>query len=96
MSLVLVSKQEKVGVVTLNRPQARNALSGALIDELLQALKSLDADPEIGAIVLTGAGTMFCGECQSSMSHYCSSETTGLVHCYQLAPTSKNLINSPS
>ena len=62
MSLVLVSKQESVGVVTLNRPQARNALSGALITELIQALSALDADPEVGAIVLTGAGTMFCGK----------------------------------
>lgn len=68
MSLVLISKEGRVGVVTLNRPQARNALSGALIDELLQALKTLDSDPEVGAIVLTGAGTMFCGEHTSEIA----------------------------
>jgi enoyl-CoA hydratase len=45
-----------VAVVTLNRPDAMNALSRALRQALHAALASLDADPEVKAIVLTGAG----------------------------------------
>ena len=45
-----------VAVVTLNRPDAMNALSRALRRALHEALASLDADPEVKAIVLTGAG----------------------------------------
>ena len=45
-----------VAVVTLNRPDAMNALSRALRHALHAALASLDADPEVKAIVLTGAG----------------------------------------
>jgi len=59
MSLVLVSRQSRVGIVQLNRPEARNALSKDLIDQLLAALKDLDADADIGAIVITGAATFF-------------------------------------
>jgi len=55
--------QEQVGhvlVVTLNRPEARNALSPELMDELSAALRAADADPNARAIVLTGAGKVFC------------------------------------
>lgn len=58
--LVLTERVGNVLVVTLNRPEARNALSPELMDELSAVLKSADADPEVRAIVLTGAGTVFC------------------------------------
>lgn len=58
--LVLTERAGNVLVVTLNRPEARNALNPALLDELSEALRSADAAPEIRAIVLTGAGTVFC------------------------------------
>jgi enoyl-CoA hydratase/carnithine racemase len=53
---VLVERRGRVGVVTLNRPAKLNALNRQLIDQLEQALAELDADDEIGAIVITGAG----------------------------------------
>jgi enoyl-CoA hydratase/carnithine racemase len=43
----------------MNRPEVRNALNPALIDELPAVLRGADADPEIRAIILTGAGTVF-------------------------------------
>ncbi len=49
----------KVGLITLNRPQALNALNARLIDELNHALDALDADPAIGCIVLTGSEKAF-------------------------------------
>ena len=47
---------EGVAIVVLNRPEAMNALSKALRAQLHDTLKSLDGDPQIRAIVLTGAG----------------------------------------
>ena len=54
MTLVLVERDAPVAVVRLNRPEARNALSDALMDELVAALAELDADGEIRCIVLAG------------------------------------------
>lgn len=57
MSLVLVTRDDAVATVTLNRPEAMNALSRALRVELAAAMRGLAADADIRAIVLTGAGT---------------------------------------
>ena len=51
---ILVERRGAVGVVTLNRPAALNALNAALIAELASALDNLEEDAAIGAIVLTG------------------------------------------
>jgi len=56
---LLVDIQERVALITLNRPQALNALNGQLISELNQALGQLEADPQIGCIVLTGSAKAF-------------------------------------
>lgn len=48
-----------VGLITLNRPKALNALSSDLFKELNDALKKYEEDPEIGAIVLTGSDRAF-------------------------------------
>ncbi|WP_156256999.1 enoyl-CoA hydratase [Sandarakinorhabdus oryzae] len=55
--VVLVSRDGPVAVVTLNRPQAMNALSSALRRELARVFRALEADDDVRAIVLTGAGT---------------------------------------
>jgi len=49
----------RVALVTLDRPKALNALSNELIDELVGILRQLDADEDIGAIVLTGSEKAF-------------------------------------
>ena len=51
---ILVETQARVGLVRLNRPQAMNALNRALVGELMEALSAFDADPNMGAIVITG------------------------------------------
>jgi enoyl-CoA hydratase len=56
---LLVETRERVGLITLNRPKALNALNDALMDELGQALLAFDADEAIGAIVLTGSDRAF-------------------------------------
>ena len=56
---ILSERRGAVGVVTLNRPQALNALNAALIAEIGSAFDDLEADPAIGAIVLTGNDKAF-------------------------------------
>jgi enoyl-CoA hydratase len=52
--LILTEVRDRVGLIRLNRPQARNALCAALIGELRRALDVFEADDTIGAIVVTG------------------------------------------
>ncbi|HQQ07445.1 MAG TPA: enoyl-CoA hydratase [Novosphingobium sp.] len=54
--LVTVERDGPVAVVTMNRPEAMNALSRGLRAELAAAMEQVDADPEVRAVVLTGAG----------------------------------------
>jgi enoyl-CoA hydratase len=56
---ILVETHGKVGLIKLNRPQALNALSSPLIEDLNKALEAFEADPGIGAIVLTGSEKAF-------------------------------------
>jgi len=56
---ILVARRERVGVITLNRPQALNALNDALMDELGVVLQEFDADDGIAAIVITGSDKAF-------------------------------------
>ena len=59
MSLVLVEKRDGVALVTLNRPEAMNALSRQMRAEIAQTFAALNADDGVRAIVLTGAGKAF-------------------------------------
>ena len=53
---ILVDRDERVGIVTLNRPKELNAINFQLVSELANALEEFDRDDEIRCIVLTGAG----------------------------------------
>jgi enoyl-CoA hydratase len=57
--MIIVDKSERVGVITLNRPEAMNALSRGLRAALHDAVVELANDPEISVLVLTGAGRAF-------------------------------------
>lgn len=52
--MILMDKKGAVGLITLNRPDALNALNGQMMDEITRALRDLEADDNIGAIVITG------------------------------------------
>lgn len=56
---LLIEVRERVGLITLNRPQALNALNSQLIGELNQVLDRLEADAGIGCIVITGSAKAF-------------------------------------
>jgi 2-(1,2-epoxy-1,2-dihydrophenyl)acetyl-CoA isomerase len=57
---VLYDRHDAVALITLNRPEKLNAWGGTLTSELRQAIEEANADPAIGAIVLTGAGRAYC------------------------------------
>jgi 2-(1,2-epoxy-1,2-dihydrophenyl)acetyl-CoA isomerase len=57
---LLESVKDGVAVLTLNRPDRLNAMSGPMLDALLEALPRLTEDPAVGVVVLTGAGRGFC------------------------------------
>lgn len=57
---VIVETRKRVGIITLNRPEMRNALNTQLVAEMLDALHELDDDPKIGALIIRGAGSSFC------------------------------------
>ena len=56
---ILVTEQDRIATITLNRPEKLNALSYALIDELLAALDRIETGPSVGAVILTGTGRAF-------------------------------------
>ncbi|MBF8676431.1 MULTISPECIES: enoyl-CoA hydratase [Pseudomonas] len=56
---ILLDIHGKVGLITLNRPQALNALNAQIVSELNQALDQLERDPGIGCVVLTGSAKAF-------------------------------------
>jgi enoyl-CoA hydratase len=58
--VVLVDVADRVAVVTLNRPEARNALNAELRRMLPQAITRVESDPDVDVIVLTGADPAFC------------------------------------
>ncbi|MGA2473657.1 MAG: enoyl-CoA hydratase-related protein, partial [Acidimicrobiales bacterium] len=60
LMLVLVEVDDRVATVTLNRPEARNAISGELHRELDEAITGLDDRDDVGCMVLTGADPAFC------------------------------------
>ncbi|WP_028032274.1 enoyl-CoA hydratase [Chelativorans sp. J32] len=56
---ILVETRGRVGLITLNRPKALNALNSKVMEELVAAAEAFDANPRIGAIVVTGSERAF-------------------------------------
>lgn len=57
---ILYATQDRVLTLTLHRPERLNAFTGRMLSELLDALERADADDDVRAIVVTGAGRAFC------------------------------------
>ena len=56
---ILLEKKDKIGIVTLNRPQKFNTFSSQMVEELNTALLQLDKDKEVRVIIIKGAGKVF-------------------------------------
>ncbi len=57
---LLCEIRERVAVITLNRPEARNSLSDQLTPALRRMIRTCGENPDVGALLITGAGTAFC------------------------------------
>ncbi len=57
---LLVEKKDHVGIITLNRPDRLNAISGRMLDSFSKALVEMNRDEDVRVIVITGAGRGFC------------------------------------
>jgi enoyl-CoA hydratase len=64
---IIVETRDRVGLITLNRPNALNALSDALIDELVMALENFDKDGNIQCMVVTGSEKAFAAGADIAM-----------------------------
>lgn len=58
--VLLVERSNRVAVLTLNRPAVLNAFTPELLEALINALRDVERDPDVGAVVITGAGRAFC------------------------------------
>ena len=52
-------KQDNIGILTINRPEALNALNSAVVSDLEQAISEVEKDAEVGALIITGEGRSF-------------------------------------
>lgn len=85
---VLVDVAGAVRVLTMNRPEARNALNTALIEALYGTLCEADADPSVRAVVLTGADPAFCAGVDLKQAQSEGSAARSAVVLEELLPAS--------
>jgi enoyl-CoA hydratase len=78
MSVVLRERRGRVEVLTLNRPEARNAVNAELSGAMAEALDACEADSAVRAVVLTGAGPVFCAG--MDLKAFASGRGAGIVH----------------
>jgi enoyl-CoA hydratase/carnithine racemase len=79
MSELLTENRGRVRILTMNRPDKRNALNQALTQQLLDALRAADTDANVHTIVLTGAGPAFCAGADLSEFKELTPDKTHLV-----------------
>src|ERR1700738_2314586 len=75
---LLCEIRDRVALITLNRPEARNALSDHLSPALRRMIKQCGDDPNVGALLITGAGDAFCagGDIKGMGGNAVKTETT--------------------
>jgi enoyl-CoA hydratase len=81
MAEVLTDIDGGVAVLTLDAPDRRNALTLPMVDEISDAIDAVEADPTVGAIVVTGTAPAFCAG--ADLSHLGESQREGLLRIYE-------------
>ncbi len=77
-SILLLDIEEGIATLTLNRPEARNALSRALRAQLVDAFETLRQRADVGVVILTGAGDAFCAGLDLKEMAALTEETGGI------------------
>ncbi|MBF7082267.1 enoyl-CoA hydratase/isomerase family protein [Desulfallas sp. Bu1-1] len=84
---VAVEQEGRVMMVSMNRPEKRNALSEKMTAELITALEEACADPDVGAVVLTGKGQAFCAGADLADFSGMAAKTAPVLHLEGAAST---------
>jgi enoyl-CoA hydratase/carnithine racemase len=96
MAFVTLANEGPVSIVTLSRPERLNAIGTALMAELHRALVAAQADPETGAIVLTGAGRAFCaGDDLKEFEQQAATETSVAAMCERIQQITRDIMLGP-
>jgi 2-(1,2-epoxy-1,2-dihydrophenyl)acetyl-CoA isomerase len=92
---LIVDQAGPIGTITLNRPEARNALDSTMRHELLMALDEIEANPTVRVVILTGAGGHFCagGDVKNMRQRQTASEGRARVELLNRAVL--RLVNFP-
>ena len=94
---VLVEIRDRVATITLNRPDVLNAVHREMFEEIRGAALDLDDDPDVGAIILTGAGRGFCSGVDVSGHDFGSSvDRTPTIYAYEGGPAAIYNIRKPT
>ena len=94
---VLVEIKDRVATITLNRPDVLNAVHREMFEEIRAAALDLDDDPDVGAIILTGAGRGFCSGVDVSGHDFGSSvDRTPTIYAYEGGPAAIYNIRKPT
>ena len=81
MEFTQVDKRDGVGILTVSDPARRNAINMTMVGEILEAMDALEADPDVGAIVVTGEHPAFCAG--ADLSQLGESKEAGLREIYE-------------
>ena len=80
MSLVLLTVTDGVATLTLNNPDERNTLTAPMVAEILSAMDTIEGDPSIGAIVVTGTAPAFCAGANLGNLATASGQSLGTIY----------------
>lgn len=80
MSLVLLTVTDGVATLTLNNPDERNTLTAPMVAEILAAMDTIEGDPSIGAIVVTGTAPAFCAGANLGNLATATGESLGTIY----------------
>lgn len=93
--VLLLKKEDRVGTITLNRPEAMNYLDPAMGQELREALSDLGQDEEIRVIVITGAGRAFCAGGDIKTMQQKKAPHEWMARLESIAAVTKDMLNLP-
>jgi enoyl-CoA hydratase len=81
MSLVLVSVVDGVATLTLNNPAERNSLTDPMVADIIAAMDEIEADSNVGALVVTGTAPAFCAG--ANLGNLAVATGESLKHVYE-------------
>ncbi|MCP4755134.1 MAG: enoyl-CoA hydratase/isomerase family protein [Proteobacteria bacterium] len=95
LETVIYEKKDRIGLIRLNRPQVLNAQNRQLVRDFLTALKAVEADTGVRAVIIMGEGRAFCSGDDLSEEHDLASMEEGLKTIETLQETTRVLMRLP-